>query len=108
MDKHVIVKLNVGGHRFETTSATLRSVPNTYFAGLATLAKDDTGSVFIDRYPHFESPCRLENWQRGTVFHSGEPVPHFLWANIRCRDGQYFGPILTLSYKRGIEMRRIL
>ena len=48
------VKLDVGGHRFSTSRATLLSVPGSFlaamFSGSYALEKDeDDGSFFIDR-----------------------------------------------------------
>jgi hypothetical protein len=73
------VKLNVGGYTFETSTTTLRRLPNTYFyAFLSGVYKTDTlkdGSVFVDRDgthffvilnylrdEHFDLPGALANY----------------------------------------------
>jgi hypothetical protein len=51
----LMIRLNVGGRIFCTTSATLLSIENTFFhallAGSIPSAKDETGAIFIDRNP---------------------------------------------------------
>lgn len=48
-----IVKLNVGGRKFETTEATLASKGDNFLTALVTsqmpTLRDDTGRIFIDR-----------------------------------------------------------
>lgn len=55
-----IVKLNVGGFRYETTRSTLTSIPNTYFtsllSGVFPSLKDESSAFFIDRDGHLFQP----------------------------------------------------
>jgi hypothetical protein len=44
-----IVKLNVGGKRFETLRSTLLSVEGTFFSGLLSDCSPENGEYFIDR-----------------------------------------------------------
>jgi len=52
-----IIKLNVGGYRFCTTSSTLTKLPDTFFTamlnGILPTTKDEEGSYFIDRDGQF-------------------------------------------------------
>ncbi len=60
MSSSPIVRLNVGGHRFETTRETLLSVPDSYFTALLSeripSVKDGEGAYFIDRDGQFFAP----------------------------------------------------
>jgi hypothetical protein len=51
--QEVRVKLNVGGHRFETSVQTLRCVPGSlfdaYFSGRYAQETCEDGCIFIDR-----------------------------------------------------------
>eukprot|EP01100_Stratorugosa_tubuloviscum_P012588 TRINITY_DN6019_c0_g1_i1.p1 TRINITY_DN6019_c0_g1~~TRINITY_DN6019_c0_g1_i1.p1 ORF type:complete len:260 (-),score=96.98 TRINITY_DN6019_c0_g1_i1:193-972(-) len=48
-----IIKLNIGGIRFETTRTTLTRIPDTYFTSLLSgrlvIKYDSNGAIFIDR-----------------------------------------------------------
>ncbi|EYC02426.1 hypothetical protein Y032_0100g3294 [Ancylostoma ceylanicum] len=50
-----IVNLNVGGHRFATSSHTLTWIPDSFFTSLLSgripTVRDDSGAIFIDRDP---------------------------------------------------------
>ncbi|RDD44923.1 BTB/POZ domain-containing protein KCTD3 [Trichoplax sp. H2] len=50
-----IIKLNVGGKRFQTSKQTLTWIPNTFFTclldGRIPTLKDENGDIFIDRDP---------------------------------------------------------
>lgn len=50
-----ILKLNVGGTRFETTRQTLLNEPDSFFSGLAEHGEPEEGSgeVFIDQDPKY-------------------------------------------------------
>ena len=51
----MIIKLNVGGSSFHTSSSTLEWIPNTFFTtllnGKLPSEKDENGAYFIDRDP---------------------------------------------------------
>jgi len=61
-----IVKLNIGGHKFCTTAATLTKHPDTFFTSLIhgsiPTTKDDEGAYFVDRDGQFFSP--ILTWLR--------------------------------------------
>lgn len=61
-----IVKLNIGGHKFCTTSSTLTKYPNTFFTSLLQgripTTKDEDGAYFVDRDGQFFSP--ILTWLR--------------------------------------------
>jgi len=65
-----IVKLNVGGVRYTTTSATLLQHGDNYFSGLLSgkfsKLEDETGSYFIDRNGNHFAPI-LEYLRSGEV-----------------------------------------
>jgi hypothetical protein len=49
IDSHDIIKLNVGGIKFQTLRSTLRSIDGTYFIGLLDCETPPSGEYFIDR-----------------------------------------------------------
>jgi len=55
-----LIKLNVGGYRYETTRNTLMSIPDTFFVSLLSgrfpSFKDDEGAYFIDRDGQYFRP----------------------------------------------------
>jgi hypothetical protein len=57
---NLIIRLNIGGFRYETTYDTLCSIKDTYFTGLLSgripSLKDEKGSYFIDRDGQFFAP----------------------------------------------------
>lgn len=50
-----IVKLNIGGSKFATTTDTLTSIPDTYFSAMFSgrwdLILEEDGTYFVDRDP---------------------------------------------------------
>jgi hypothetical protein len=68
-----IIKLNIGGFKFQTTHLTLTRCDNTFFTALLSeklpSAKDDEGAYFIDRDGQYFPP--ILTWLR-----SGEIVFH--------------------------------
>jgi len=95
-----IVKLNIGGHKYCTTNATLTKYPDTFFTSLLSDAlpttKDENGSYFIDRDGQFFSPILTylrtneisipntmtkEDVIREARFYSIEPLVYILTHN---------------------------
>uniref|UniRef100_A0A061R7F2 K+ channel tetramerization subfamily protein n=1 Tax=Tetraselmis sp. GSL018 TaxID=582737 RepID=A0A061R7F2_9CHLO len=81
------ITLNVGGHKFTTTVATLQLAPppslfSAMFSGRHVLKPDETGCYFIDR--------------DGRHFHD---ILNFL------RDGQFSYPVEGADYKYLMELR---
>eukprot|EP00775_Hariotina_reticulata_P006938 gene6938-7156_t len=76
MERNKVVKLNVGGFKFQTSLATLTAVENSYFEALFSgrwkKHLTDEGEVFLDR--------------DGEVF---KHVLHYLRARASCSDAIY-------------------
>lgn len=55
-----MIKLNVGGFKFCTSSETLKRIPDTYFSTLLSAripsTKDDEGAFFVDRDGQYFAP----------------------------------------------------
>ena len=61
--KSEIIKLNIGGFKYETTVCTLTRIPDTYFtlllSGRFPIQKDEKGAFFIDRDGQFFAPILI-------------------------------------------------
>lgn len=92
-NKATIVKLNIGGYRYETTVLTITRIKDTFFSTLLSsrleTTKDEQGAYFIDRDGQFFAPIltylrtnelaipnsmTIQDVKREAAFYSIEPL----------------------------------
>jgi len=83
-----IVKLNIGGFKFCSTTATLTKYPNTFFSGMLcgqlSTTKDEEGAFFIDRDGQFFSP--ILTWLRTSEI----SIPNTMTKEDVVREAKFF------------------
>lgn len=83
-----IIKLNIGGHRFDTTAQTLLSIPDTFFSTLLSgrfaTATDEDGALFIDRDGQYFAPILTFLRTRRVV------IPTTMTVSDIRREAKYF------------------
>jgi hypothetical protein len=97
-----LIKLNIGGYKYWTTSTTLTKYPDTFFSSLLSetipATKDEEGAYFIDRDGQFFSPIltwlrtneisipntmTVEDVLREAIFYSIQPLVDILLEIIK-------------------------
>ena len=83
------VVLNIGGERFETSTATLSKVPRSFFSrllsGAVQLPRDSDGAHFIDRDAHYFP--HLLTWMR--AFDPSHPLQRSTNLLVSYRNAQH-------------------